>query len=426
MDKIKKPVSRDDYMLLYNASSSRSSIEKSQAFDSAREMLSIAPMMEVTTRCYRQFMRFLTLRTQLWTEMIVDQTIIHQDTPLGCIDSFLEYEDTQHPLVLQLGGSNPEHLGAAVDIANRYQFDEINLNCGCPSATVSGNCFGARLMLDPQHVARICKEMIRRASTDTEITVKCRLGADDRDSYEELVEFIQTVASAGVRHFQIHARKCLLSGLTTKQNRRIPPIKYDWIRRLQNDFPTLGFSLNGHVETLETANKMLWDVNHPPLRSVMIGRAAWHNPWIFSEADSTIFGTENPIYNIVDEWREKQGREMLHPDERIEKECMLKNPNNSQSSEVEARVAVAHKYLDYLQSRTYKGTRKYPTSTQMFAVLPPLFTGIKGKTQFTRAINEARRKRKVKGKRSKKQENIDAILDDVRISLKKFTENETL
>jgi tRNA-dihydrouridine synthase A len=242
-------------------------------------------MMDVTDRHYRSFMRRLTRRTQLWTEMVVDDTILHQEHNL---DRFLYFEAEQHPIVAQLGGSNPETLARAAEHCEAYGYDEVNLNCGCPSKRVSRRCFGARLMLDPGLVARCAKAMQRRCST-AEVTVKCRLGADDRDSYAKLCEFVHVVAGAGVRHFQIHARKCWLSGLSTKQNRSVPPLRYGWIRRLQRDFPGLGFSLNGGVKTMDEVSGFLHDPDQPPLRSVMLGRAAWHTPWIFAEADSRIF-----------------------------------------------------------------------------------------------------------------------------------------
>ena len=273
-----------------------------------RDLLSVAPMMDVTDRYFRYMMRLLTKRTRLYTEMFVDDTLLNAGDDF--LNRFLDYEDVQHPVAVQLGGSDPEKLAAVAEICSDRKYDEINLNCGCPSSRVSKHMFGARLMLDPHRVRKICYAMIRRVGHKCPVTVKCRLGADDRDSYEELCEFVRIVASSGVHHFIVHARKCLLSGLSTKQNRSIPPLKYDWLRRLKRDFPDLRISLNGGVKTLDHAAELLGvpaspfapvdDVSLPThdfwaLDSVMIGRGAWKAPWEFADADRRIFGeARNP------------------------------------------------------------------------------------------------------------------------------------
>eukprot|EP00939_MAST-03C_sp_MAST-3C-sp1_P002863 g2863.t1 len=299
---------------------------KTWGFD--RDMLSIAPMMEVTDRPYRFFMRLLTKRTRLYTEMVVGDMLTRQ-TEERMVRK-LYYDRVQHPIAVQLGGNDPEVTGKAAELSRRFGYDEVNLNCGCPSSRVSKGMFGAKLMLDPHRVRRICSEMIRRVGHDTPVTVKCRLGADDCDSYEELCNFIKVVATSGVHHFIVHARKCILSGLSTKQNRSIPPLRYDWLYRLKQDFPDLRISLNGGVKTLDHAAKILhvptsvarttsketarggggggaeisakWDeasmfVDHDyrELDSVMLGRAAWHTPWIFADADRRMFGSKNPL-----------------------------------------------------------------------------------------------------------------------------------
>ena len=274
---------------------------------SERDLLSIAPMMEVTDRHYRRMMRMITKRTRLYTEMYVDQTLLHQETPEH-VARYLYFDEVQHPVAVQLGGNDPESLAKAAEMCREYKYDEIDLNCGCPSKTVSKNEFGAKLMLKPQLVRRICHEMIRRVGHDVPVTVKCRLGADDCDSYEELLDFVNIVKSSGAEHFIFHARKCLLNGLSTKENRSVPPLRYEWVHRLKREFPDLRISLNGGVRTLEQAAKELnlpsnnndnntnsFPHNRTDLDSVMIGRGAWHTPWIFTQADTRIFGEKtNP------------------------------------------------------------------------------------------------------------------------------------
>jgi len=218
-----------------------------------RDLLSIAPMMEVTDRYYRTFMRNVTRHTKLYTEMVVDDTILHQ---MDNLDRFVGFDAVQHPVAIQLGGDNAEKLGKCSEVCEKWGYDEINLNCGCPSKRVVSKCFGAKLMLDPDKVREIASTM-RRHAGNCPVTIKCRLGADERDSYEELCEFVKTASLSGVTHFIVHARKCLLDGLSTKQNRTIPELKYHWVFQLCRDFPDLEFSLNGHVETMAEAQALL-------------------------------------------------------------------------------------------------------------------------------------------------------------------------
>lgn len=185
---------------------------------------------------------------------------------------------------------------AAAKLSNDFGgFCEINLNAGCPSSLVSSRCFGARLMLEPERVRDICHSILQNVGPDSnapEITVKCRIGVDNHDSYEELHHFITTVASCGVKHFIVHARKCLLKGLSPHENRTVPPLKYDFVYRLKTDFPDLFFTLNGGVASIQQAKQLLDDAN---IDGVMIGRAAYNTPWNFRDADRLIFGAErNP------------------------------------------------------------------------------------------------------------------------------------
>eukprot|EP00741_Cyanophora_paradoxa_P012957 tig00020660_g12513.t1 len=278
-------------------------------------LLSVAPMMDYTDKNMRYMMRLLTRKTWLYTEMVVDSTIVHNPVDN---DRWLGYHPVEHPVVLQLGGSRPDQLREATRIASARGYDEINLNCGCPSDKVSGKgCFGASLMLDPQRVADITAAMNEVASVP--VTVKCRIGVDDRDSYEELAEFVSRVSEGGgVRHFVVHARKALLNsslevelepetisrsslslvsaapeldGLSPHDNRTIPPLKYDVVYRLMEDFPGLLFSINGGIKTLAAAREHLQRGVH----GVMIGRAAYENPfYVFANADACLYGAENP------------------------------------------------------------------------------------------------------------------------------------
>ena len=204
------------------------------------DVLSIAPMMEWTDRHYRYFMRLLTRRTTLYTEMYVSNTLLHSPHARG----FLRFSPEEHPLVCQLGGSDPEALAKAAQLVEEMGYDEVNLNCGCPSPRVAGKgAFGAALMFSPE-VVRDCvfamKSVVR-----IPVTVKCRLGADDMDSYEAFSNFVRVVASGGCDHFIVHARKCLLKGLDPKGNRTIPPLRYPWVQRIALENPNLRFSING-------------------------------------------------------------------------------------------------------------------------------------------------------------------------------------
>ena len=239
--------------------------------------LSVAPMMEWTDRHCRAFLRAITKRTLLYTEMVHSGAILRGDA-----ERHLGHDPVEHPLALQLGGSDPEDLAAAARMGRDYDYDEINLNIGCPSERVSAGRFGACLMAEPGLVAD-CVAAIAEA-VDIPVTVKSRIGIDDRDSYDELAGFVETVAARGCRTFIIHARKALLSGLSPKQNREVPPLRYDMVRRVKADFPQLQVILNGGVESLAEAEAHL-----ALLDGVMIGRAAYQDPWMLRDADARIF-----------------------------------------------------------------------------------------------------------------------------------------
>jgi tRNA-dihydrouridine synthase A len=229
--------------------------------------LSIAPMMDWTDRHCRFFHRQMTRRTMLYTEMVTAMAIIH-----GPRDRLLSYSHPEHPIALQLGGSDPAELAAAVQIAAPYAYDEINLNVGCPSDRVQSGCFGAVLMERPQLVADCVAAM--RAATDTPITVKCRIGVDDQVPENVLPDFLEKVSGAGVTHFIIHARKAWLQGLSPKENREVPPLDYPLVIAMKRAFPHLTICINGGITSLPQARALL----DQGLDGVMLGRAAYHDP----------------------------------------------------------------------------------------------------------------------------------------------------
>ncbi|MCB6176947.1 tRNA dihydrouridine(20/20a) synthase DusA [Rhodobacter sp. Har01] len=229
--------------------------------------LSVAPMMDWTDRQCRFFHRLMTRRAMLYTEMVTSAAIVH-----GPVARLLDFSAREHPVALQLGGSDPAELAAAVRLARDWGHDEVNLNCGCPSDRVQSGCFGAVLMERPGLVAACVAAMA--AESPVPVTVKCRIGVDDQDPEAVLPRFLETVAEAGVRHFVIHARKAWLQGLSPKQNRDIPPLDYGLVLRMKTRFPELTICLNGGVTTLDQARDLL----ARGLDGVMIGRAAYHDP----------------------------------------------------------------------------------------------------------------------------------------------------
>ncbi len=229
--------------------------------------LSVAPMMDWTDRHCRHFHRLMTRRAMLYTEMVTAPAVIH-----GPRDRLLGYSDTEHPVALQLGGSDPRELAQAVRIAAPYGYDEINLNVGCPSDRVQSGCFGAVLMERPALVADCVAAMIEAAQVP--VSVKCRIGVDDQDPEVVLPDFIEKVSVAGVRHVIIHARKAWLQGLSPKENREIPPLDYALVLRMKAAYPHLTICLNGGITSLDQARTLL----DQGLDGVMIGRAAYHDP----------------------------------------------------------------------------------------------------------------------------------------------------
>lgn len=243
----------------------------------------VAPMLDWTDRHCRYFYRLLSRHALLYTEMVTTGAILH-----GNSERHLRFNREEHPVALQLGGSNPSDLALCAKIAEDYGYDEVNLNVGCPSDRVQNGRFGACLMAEPALVAECVAAM--RHAVSIPVTVKSRIGIDDRDSYAELTRFVGDVAASGCETFIIHARKAWLSGLSPKQNRHIPPLRYDVVFQLKQDFPQLEIIINGGIDTLDTCLTLLNDID-----GVMLGREIYHNPYMLSEVDSRLFGDHFPL-----------------------------------------------------------------------------------------------------------------------------------
>jgi tRNA-dihydrouridine synthase A len=235
-------------------------------------------MMDWTDRHFRYLLRLISKRTLLYTEMVVDQSILRGNRP-----KLLDFSPEEHPVALQLGGSAPEKLAAAAQIGEQWGYDEINLNLGCPSERVQGGGFGACLMLEPDLVAE-CMAAMRQA-VKIPVTAKHRLGVDEVEDYPYVARFVEKLAGVGIEVFIVHARKAHLKGLSPAENRTVPPLRYDWVYRLKQDFPQLTLVLNGGIRTLEEVQ-----VHLAHLDGVMLGRAVYDDPFVLEQADSKLFG----------------------------------------------------------------------------------------------------------------------------------------
>ncbi|MDD5461553.1 MAG: tRNA dihydrouridine(20/20a) synthase DusA [Methylococcales bacterium] len=249
---------------------------QSNIFKASR--FSVAPMMDWTDRHCRFFHRLISKQALLYTEMVTTGALIHGDR-----HRFLQFNAVENPLAFQLGGSNPRELASCARMVEDYGYSEVNLNVGCPSDRVQNGRFGACLMAEPELVAECITAMSQAVAIP--VTVKSRIGIDERDSYQELAHFIETVASAGCRTFIVHARKAWLSGLSPKQNREVPPLRYEAVYQLKKDFPQLEIIVNGGIASLDQAEEMLKNVD-----GVMMGREAYHNPYILADVDRRFFG----------------------------------------------------------------------------------------------------------------------------------------
>lgn len=300
--------------------------------------ISVAPMMEYTDRHYRYFIRGVTEKTFLYTEMVTTGAILFGDK-----DRFLAHHPVEHPLVLQIGGDDPEACARSVAIAEEYGYDEYNLNVGCPSDKVRQAAFGACLMARPKQVAEILSAM--RKETDKPVTVKHRIGIDGRESYEELKGFVETVATVGVQRFVVHARIAILGGLSPKENRNVPPLRYEDVYRLKSDFPSLLIEANGHIDSLEEARRHL----SQGLDGVMIGRAAYDNPLVLLELEEELLGRRG------------------HTDDRLEV----------------AREAVL-RMIPYIQAAEAEGINRYNITKHLMG----LFHGKPGARKWRRLLGD--------------------------------------
>lgn len=295
--------------------------------------LSVAPMMDCTDRHFRVLMRQITRRTLLYTEMIVTGAILRGERA-----RFLDFSPIEHPIALQLGGDDPAQLAECARIAEDWGYDEVNLNVGCPSSRVRSGSFGACLMARPETVARAVEAM--RAAVAIPITVKHRIGIDDRDRYQDMLDFVRTVAAAGADRFTVHARKALLNGLSPKANREVPPLRHHDVHRLKAELPHLVIEINGGIRDLDSAAAQLAHVD-----AVMIGRAAYDDPWIFAGADRRFFGADwAPI----------------------------------------SRAAVAEAMIDYAGAQTRQGVPLHHVTRHMLQ----LFNGQRGARAWRRFLSE--------------------------------------
>jgi tRNA-dihydrouridine synthase A len=240
-------------------------------------------MMDWTDRHCRHLHRLITQGTLLYTEMVTTGALLHGDVP-----RHLDFDGAEHPVALQLGGSEPSDLAHSARLGQQWGYDEINLNCGCPSERVQKGAFGACLMAEPQLVADCVKAM--RDAVDIDVTVKHRIGLDQHESYDFVRDFVGTIAEAGCATFIVHARNAILKGLSPKENREIPPLRYDYAYRLKRDFPALEIILNGGERTLAEI-----DVHLQHVDGVMLGREAYHNPYSMAQYDARFYGDETAV-----------------------------------------------------------------------------------------------------------------------------------
>lgn len=246
--------------------------------------IAIAPMLDWTDRFFRYFFRQISQHAWLYTEMVTTGALLH-----GEAARFLRYDECEHPIALQLGGSDPQALAQCAKIAEEWGYDEVNLNVGCPSDRVQSGRFGACLMRESHLLIDGIKAM--QDAVSIPITIKHRIGLDDETRYAFVAEFVGTLAKAGCHTFIVHARNAILKGLSPKENREIPPLKYDYVYQLKKDFPTLEIILNGGVKTWAEVDQHLLHVD-----GVMIGREAYHNPYLFADCDQHFYRSKHPLH----------------------------------------------------------------------------------------------------------------------------------
>ncbi|QQZ29515.1 tRNA dihydrouridine(20/20a) synthase DusA [Thiothrix subterranea] len=293
----------------------------------------VAPMLDWTDRHCRYFHRLLTKKSVLYTEMVTTGALLHGD-----LERHLRFNQEEHPVALQLGGSEPQEMAECARLAESYGYDEVNINVGCPSERVQKGAFGACLMAEPDLIAECVSAM--QATVNIPVTVKNRIGIDDQDDYAGLHHFVSTVSQAGCQTFIIHARKAWLKGLSPKENREIPPLRYDLVYELKQAFPHLEIIINGGITTLEQCQQHLQHVD-----GVMVGREAYHNPWLLAQVDSALYGVDDAFQD---------------------------------------RKAVLAAFLDYVQAQQAAGVALNHMSRHILG----LFQGMPGARSFRRLISE--------------------------------------
>jgi tRNA-dihydrouridine synthase A len=314
-----------------NAVQSTAAVDKAKTLTNHR--FSVAPMMDWTDKHCRYLHRLISKHTVLYTEMVTTGALIHGDAK-----RFLAYNPEEHPVVLQLGGGDPRELAICAKMAEDHGYDEVNLNVGCPSDRVQNNMIGACLMAHPDRVADCIDQM--QQAVDIPVTIKHRLGIDELDSQEYLLEFVRKVRDTGCKTFIIHARKAILQGLSPKENRDIPPLQYERVYDVKQAFPDLDVWINGGIRTLEETQQHLQYVD-----GVMVGREAYQNPFLLSEVDALLY---------------------------------------SDSSSINSRLDIAHAFEPYVAEQLAKGTPLYAVVKHMLG----LFHGQRGGKQFRRHISE--------------------------------------
>lgn len=293
----------------------------------------VAPMLDWTDRHCRYFHRLLTKKSVLYTEMVTTGALLYGDP-----ERHLRFNPEEHPVALQLGGSEPQEMAECARLAESYGYDEVNINVGCPSERVQKGAFGACLMAEPDLIAECVSAM--QASVNIPVTVKNRIGIDDQDDYAGLHHFVSTVSQAGCQTFIIHARKAWLKGLSPKENREIPPLRYDLVYEIKQAFPHLEIIINGGITTLEQCQQHLQHVD-----GVMVGREAYHNPWLLAQVDSALYGVDDTFQD---------------------------------------RKAVLEAFLDYVQAQQAAGVALNHMSRHILG----LFQGMPGARAFRRLISE--------------------------------------
>ena len=292
-------------------------------------------MLDCTDRHERYFLRLLSKHILLYSEMVTTNALLHTDP-----DQFLRHQEFEYPAVLQLGGSNPADLAKCSKMVEESGFQEVNLNCGCPSDRVQNGNFGASLMKDRNLVADCFKAM--QDAVSIPVSIKCRIGVDKFDSWEFFRDFIGTIADVGCRVFIIHARKAWLKGLSPKENREVPPLNYDTVHRLKAEMPQLNISINGGIKTLDQTLEQLQDLD-----GVMVGREAYENPWFLRDADERIF-------------------------------------DDTSAAKPESRKALLEAYLPYVEMESARGT----PATILVRHIYGLFNGKPGARKFRQYLGE--------------------------------------